>query len=181
MRDSCGGINDINIKVSSDSFWGYANQENRYLVDRRGQVTLTEGWIPTETSMIALFKIIRRDRPDLKRLNFAIFVRCAGFPIFDADPEVCKQLFEFDYNTPGDIKVDDSEAFTTSVSRSSSSDVDALGSVRPDLLSQPEHRYVVNHNAISALYQHMLYVQEESIFDSEDDFLGGDDMETGPR
>jgi hypothetical protein len=140
------------------------------MVDGRGQATLTAAWIPTEKSMISLFKIVQREQPDLKRLNFAIFVRCEGFSMFDTDPGVCNQLFQFAYTTPGDIKADGSDALITSASGGSSSDVHALGSIRPDSLLQPEHRYVVNHRAILALYQHMLRVREEAIYDSEGDF-----------
>lgn len=147
-------------------------------MDEGGQVTLAEGWIPTEESMIAFIESIQKHRPDLKRFNLSILVRreTEGYlPMFWADPSECKEIFQFDFIAPDHQQLDGNDVRVTSVQAGSqgvseATDANDLDPVKSASRFEPKHNIAINHSFIQVLYRDMLENELARDLDDSDDF-----------
>jgi hypothetical protein len=138
------------------------NPRSRYKVDDDGNFSLADGWIPTEESMIAFITSIRKDRPNLKRFNFAISVNCDRFLYrLGEDIDGYKRIFEFDYTAPDKLQSQGDEGDGPP------------DTIAPDLQNpppEPEYRTIVDHSTIRALYLNMLHLERTKSPESDFDY-----------
>lgn len=120
----------------------------KYKVDEDGKVSLVDGWIPTEKSMLTFLERLLKDRPELKRFNLTITVRTAPND----------KLFGFGYNSNVTSKLDRSIASVTS--RSADGGACPPPAVETTAQSEPESKITVNPSVIRALYDKMLGYEE---------------------
>jgi hypothetical protein len=131
-------------------------------VDDDGNFSLADGWIPTEESMISFITSIRKDRPNLKRFNFAISVYCDRFLYrLGEDIDGYKRIFEFDYIAPDKPQSQDDNGHVPA-------EIIASAPKNPRL--EPEYRTTVDHSTIRALYLNMLHLERTKSPESDFDY-----------
>jgi hypothetical protein len=162
IEDWHTGIETIQFKVAIDDFGTIRNTTGGYQVHEDGQVTMTEGWIPTEDSMMAFMRSVLEDRPELRRFNLAIL---AGSDVHQTSDEKWKQVFEFDYVTHGN---DTLNRRLSDKHAARSYEIGKMGNiartfVEDEVRPEPEVKTVIGHTAIRALHDDMLKQNQPAI------------------
>lgn len=145
------GIDTMQFKVFIDDFGPGSELLDQFDVQAEDHVNLTEGWIPTEDSMIAFVESVLEYRPDLHRFKLAIL---AGGDVRYAIDEAWRQVFRFDYVTDDVANLSRDRSDNSTVT---SNDVNNVGNtsaapIQAGMQSEPEIKTIIGHTAIRALY-----------------------------
>lgn len=153
-------MENIIIKVPTDDFIIDAKNAKKFKVDKKGRVTLSGGWVPTETMMTKFLNTLKKDRPSLRTFRLSVSVRSAAFAVV-----VCKEILDFEYAKRDTSKPTGKKNHSTVGTKDKPIDVEefvATTTSKPKQSAEPEHRTKVDQSVIQELYDAMKDFEEDS-------------------
>lgn len=168
-------IERISIEVYTDDFGCDKRNRNKFKIGKKGRVTLTPGWIPTERDMEGFAAKVKKDRSNLKEVHLDILARTT---VFTSEGLLSKAMSTFAYTKHNPAIALAEKTPNTIGTRDKPIDVEDFDSTCTTKRSS-ETTTFIDQSVVDALHEVMLESEEMmgDRSDAEDDSFDETDAE----
>jgi hypothetical protein len=168
-------IERISIEVYTDDFGCDKRNRDKFKIGKKGSVTLTPGWLPTERDMEGFAAKVKKDRSNLKEVHLVIRARTTAFT---SQGVLSKGLLAFKYIKHNPTIMLTEKTPNTIGTRDTPIDVEDFDSTCAKAQSS-ETTTSVDQSVIDVLHNAMLEYEEMMAdrSDAEDDSFDETDAE----